>query len=215
MNISQNTLQNVLKWGAVLVICKVGLSIVSNYVDYFPPNFHSEFLSGRKETFVGAYPIAFYMHILATPPVLVLGLVLISDRIRLRNRRLHRWLGRLQVGLVLLGVAPSGLVMAQQAMGGLVSVCGFVVLSVLTALFTTMGWLQATRMQFQSHRRWMLRSYVMLSSAVTLRIMGGVATVLQLESIDSYRFAAWASWLVPWLALEFWFRKSDQVRLAK
>jgi len=45
----------ILKWAAVLLIVKVLLSILSNYPDYFPPNFQAVFLIGRENNFYGTY----------------------------------------------------------------------------------------------------------------------------------------------------------------
>jgi len=36
------------------------LSILSNYVDYFPPNFDAYFLMHRELYFFGLYGVAFY-----------------------------------------------------------------------------------------------------------------------------------------------------------
>ena len=41
----------VLRWLAVALILRVLAAIVSNYGDYFPPNFDSLFLQGRETTF--------------------------------------------------------------------------------------------------------------------------------------------------------------------
>jgi uncharacterized membrane protein len=189
-----------LKWATVLLILKVCVVIVSNYSDYFPPNFNSEFLAGRRESFYGIYRPAFYAHILASPAVLVIGLLLLNGRLRQRFRKLHRMLGRVQVALILLIVVPSALVMSQYAFADAVS--GFVASSILTGICAAMGWRCAMQRKFDRHRIWMLRCYVLLCSAVTLRLLGGLSIIFETDSIASYRFASWASWLGPLLCLE-------------
>ena len=94
---------------AGLLILKVTASVVSNYHNYFPPDFGSEFLHGRELYFPGAYRWAFYAHILSGPVSLILGLILIGERSRSRFPKFHRYLGRLQVACVLSLVTPSGL----------------------------------------------------------------------------------------------------------
>ena len=103
---------------AGFLILKVTSSVVSNYHDYFPPNFASDFLRGRERHFLGAYRWAFYTHIMSGPVSLILGLILIGERSRSRFPKWHRYLGRVQVACVLLLVTPSGLWMAYYAAAG-------------------------------------------------------------------------------------------------
>jgi uncharacterized membrane protein len=199
------------KWSLAILICKVGVGIVVNYVDYFPPNFQSDFLVGRRAFFHGLYRAAFYVHIVSAPLVLFLGLVLISELGRKRYLRLHRILGRVQVSLVLLCVVPSGMVMSYHSLGGSISGYGFFTSSILTAICISMGWRRALQRRFAAHRVWMMRSYILLCSAVTLRLMGGISTLMHFEPFSSYQFAAWASWLVPLIFFEL-FEMRKRVR---
>lgn len=49
----------------------------------------------------------------------------------------------------------------------------------------------------------MLRSYVLICSAVTLRLVSGAASLVGVASPEAaYAVAAWASWLIPWAAFE-------------
>ena len=86
-------LTTVLRWLAVVLILRVLATILANYPDYFPPNFDSLFLQGREATFTGAYPAAFYVHIFSGPVVLFNGLILLSETIRRRHRRLAPLVG--------------------------------------------------------------------------------------------------------------------------
>ena len=101
-----------------MLILKVTASIVSNYPDYFPANFASDFLRGREGHFWGVYEWAFYTHILSGPISLILGLILIGERSFSRFPKWHRYLGRLQAGCVSVLVTPSGFVMAYHAAAG-------------------------------------------------------------------------------------------------
>ena len=49
----------------------------------------------------------------------------------------------------------------------------------------------------------MWRTFILLSSAVVIRLIGGLATVTQLDAPWLYGFSTWTSWLVPLLILEF------------
>jgi hypothetical protein len=193
-----------------VLIWKVTLSIVLEYRDYVPPNFESDFLRGREAYFWGVYSWAFYLHLISGPPTLILGTVLISERLRRWFLAWHRRLGRLQVALVLLMVAPSGLWMAFYAATGAVAGVGLGLLAVATASSAWFGWRAAVARRLVDHRRWMWRTFVLLCSAVVLRMIGGLATVLELDADWLYPLSTWACWLVPLLVLEISSRSASQ-----
>ena len=196
-------LTTVLRWLAVVLILRVLATILANYPDYFPPNFDSLFLQGRERTFTGIYRPAFYVHIFSGPVVLVSGLILLSESLRRRYGGLHRFLGRVQVGVLLLLVLPSSAVMSRHAFGGWPAGLSFLLLSAATASCAIVGVVQARRRRYDRHRRWMLRSYVLICSAVALRLISGAAGLVGVPSPeDAYIVAAWSSWLLPLAAYE-------------
>lgn len=200
--IRETTLRRILTLLACAVILKVVAGVVLSYRDYMPPDFESDFLRGREDYFSGRYQWAFYAHILSGPCSLFLGLILLNQRFRLRFTTWHRYLGRIQTACVLLLVAPSGLCMAFRAETGAVAGLGFGMLAVATGVCISLGWRSAVNRRFAEHRRWMWRCYLLLCSAVVLRIMGGLATVAEVEGDWAYQMAAWVSWLLPLGAFE-------------
>lgn len=182
---------------AGLVIVKVTASVVWGYRDYLPANFEAEFLRGRQAYFFGPYQGAFYAHIAAGPITLLLGLVLISERFRRRFPQGHRSLGKLQALLVLLLLVPSGFWMAWYSESGIIAALGFATLALATGTTVLLGWRAAVNRRFAEHQRWMLRCYLLLCSAVVLRLIGGAATLAEVSGTWSYPLAAWTSWLVP------------------
>jgi len=184
------------------LILKVTAAVMWNYHNYFPPNFNSDFLRGRQHYFGGSYQWAFYVHIIAGPPALVLGLVLLSERFRQRFPKWHRSLGRFQALNVLFLLAPSGLWMAFRAQSGPIAGVGFVVLAILTATTLVLGWRTAVKRQFADHRRWMWRCFLLLCSTVVLRLTAGLVTVTAIQATWIDPLSAWASWLVPLAAFE-------------
>jgi hypothetical protein len=196
------TWQRVLTFLAGMLVFKVTLGVVLVYRDYFPANFESDFLRGRHSYFFGAYQWAFYTHIVSGPITLLLGMVLISESFRLQFPKWHRSLGKTQIGLVLLLLTPSGLWMARYAETGTVAATGFSALAIVTAMCALLGWRSAVKRRFAEHRRWMWRCFLLLCSAVVLRLIAGLATVTEIGGVWSYPLAAWASWLVPLGAFE-------------
>jgi uncharacterized membrane protein len=192
-----------LRWLAALLILRVLVAILANYPDYFPPNFDSLFLQGREATFTGAYRPAFYIHIFSGPIVLFNGLILMSEYVRRQYGGVHRFLGRLQVGVLLLLVLPSSVAMSRNAFGGWPAGLSFVLLSMATAACAIVGVVYARRRRFDRHRRWMLRCYILICSAVALRLISGTAGLAGVQSAEgAYICAAWSSWLVPLVAFE-------------
>ena len=190
-------LQRLLTWLTCIVILKVTVGIVLVYRDYLPPDFRSAFLRGRQDYFWNGYHWAFYLHIVAGPLTILLGMILLSNRFRRRWPSRHRQLGRVQVALVLLLLTPSGLWMARYAETGAIAGASFAVLSVATALCIYQGWRAAVRRQFAEHRVWMRRSYVLLCSAIVLRLIGGANVVAGIGSDSAHMASAWISWVVP------------------
>jgi uncharacterized membrane protein len=196
-------LKAVVRWLAALLILRVLVAILTNYPDYFPPNFDSLFLQGRERTFTGAYRPAFYIHIFSSPLVLLNGLILVSEHVRRHYGGLHRYLGRVQVVVLLVFVLPSGVVMSRHAFGGWPAGLSFVLLSAVTAGCAIVGVVYARRHRYDRHRRWMTRCYVLICSAVALRLLSGTAGLVGVPSPEgAYIVAAWSSWLIPLGACE-------------
>ena len=196
-------LRPVLTGVAALLIVKVTLSVVIGYRDYLPPNLDADFLLGREAYFWGAYSWAFYAHLVFGPISLLLGTILINDRFRSFAPKWHRRLGRAQVANILLLVTPSGLWMAWYAATGAVAAAGLGSLAIATATCAALGWRAAVARRFDDHRRWMWRTYLLLCSAVVIRLIGGLATVTHFDALWLYPLSAWASWLAPLFVFEF------------
>jgi uncharacterized membrane protein len=189
-----------------LLFLKLLISILYEYRNYFPANFDSAFLTGRQSLFVGSYRVAFYVHLISGPLAVVLGCCMMLSGGRSNYRQFHRLAGRLLILIVMLAVAPSGLVMALWAHAGPIAAVGFGLLSLGTALtaFTTIA--QARARQFRSHQRWATRCFILLCSPLLLRLVSGALMVLQWDSEWTYRLNAWLSWLIPLAVYEVWWR---------
>ncbi len=186
---------------AALVV-RVVAGIVGSYPGYFPPDFEAEFLVGRETEFFGIYQVAFSVHVISGPIALLASTLLMNSVARNRWPKLHRYVGRLTVVIVLILVVPSGFVMAFYAHSGRFAELGFISLALSTGLCAVAGWQTARRRQFQRHQRWMTRLFLMLFSAVVLRIIGGASLHFQWTSEWIYPVNAWVSWLVPLSAFE-------------
>ena len=56
--------------------------------------------------------------------------------------------------------------------------------------------------RFSDHRRWMWRSYLLLCSAVVIRVIGGLATVTGFSAMWVDQLTPWISWVAPLVVFE-------------
>lgn len=183
---------------AGLLVVRLIAVVVRQYDVYFPPDFdRAEFLFGREAQFAGPYRWAFAVHVVSGPIALGLGLILAFTGVTGRRLGWHRGLGWMQAGCVLGLVAPSGLGMAWYAAAGPVAAVGLAALAVSTAACVALGTRAASRGQTPDHRRWMGRTLALLSSAVVLRVLGGLGSVLGVSAPWYDPLMVWVSWLAP------------------
>jgi uncharacterized membrane protein YozB (DUF420 family) len=83
----------------------------------------------------------------------------------------HRWVGRFTGMSVLLGLVPSGIVLAFDAKGGKGVTAGFLLSAAIVAWFMVRGILAARRRDLVSHRRAMRHVFAQMSVAVTSRAL--------------------------------------------
>jgi hypothetical protein len=87
--------------------------------------------------------------------------------------------------------------MAMHSATGAVAGVGFASLAVATGACVWFGWRSAVQRKFAQHRRWMTRCYILLCSAVVLRLTAGFFIVSDIEGEWTYPMTAWTCWLVP------------------
>lgn len=152
------------------------------------------------------YRIAFFTHVFASILVLPAGFTQFS-----KNWKLHRSVGRLYAYVTLLLAGPSGLIIALYANGGWSSRLAFCLLALLWIFFTAMGVKTARQRNFNAHRRWMLRSFALALSAITLRAWK-LALVLAFHPrpMDVYRIVAWLGWTLNLVVAEWLIRRQSK-----
>ena len=98
---------------------------------------------------------------------------------------------------VLFITGPAGLLMGFYANGGISSRISFVSLATLWIFFTAMALYKAKKKDFKSHRNFMIRSYALTLSALTLRAWKyGLNNSFELAPMDVYRAVAWLGWVI-------------------
>ena len=193
MKRSQSTpLIGILALTVGLLILKVTFSVVLGYRDYFPPNFSAD--SCRREAYFFARTNGRFM------PISFPGTDYAHPRSNSHQRTISTSVpplasvAREDSDRTLRGSSPSGLWLAPYARTGQIAAVGFAMLAIVTGLCALFGWRSAMRRRFVEHRRWMWRLFLLLSSAVIVRLVGGFAPVFDVCAVWIYPFTAWASW---------------------
>ncbi len=180
----------------------IGGTIVVAYHAYLPPDFTVGFLAGRQGYFYGLYALGFYAHIATAPPVLVIGILQSSRTLRRRATRWHERCGQAYCLMILWAMAPGGLIMAFWAYSGWPATAAFVTLSLLTWWFTYRGWKSIGQWDVAAHGRWMQRSFILVCSAIFLRVLSAEAGSWGWDRDTAYAAISWLCWLPPWLLYE-------------
>ena len=204
-----------LKTAIALLVGGLLAGIIYQYQWYVPPDFQaSKFLAGRQAFFHGSYAGAFYAHIIGGPAAMLLAIFLNWSGRRKFWLKLHRRLGKLLFFLVVIVLAPSGLVMATKAHTGFYAGVGFALLSVMTAAAAVLSVRHVRRGNLVQHQLWGSRLLIMLMSPLVLRLTSALAAVLDFESRVAYQFSAWGRWLLPLVGFELWQRYQSQITTA-
>jgi uncharacterized membrane protein len=140
-------------------------------------------------------PVGIYMHVFSAVFALAIGPFQFSERLRERSRRLHRWLGRLYLGVGVLLGGLSGLYLSQYALGGPVAKLGFAALAVCWIATGVAAYRAVRRGDIASHRKWMVRNLALTLAAVTLRIYFPVLAVAGVPFEVAYPLVAWLCWV--------------------
>lgn len=161
-----------------------------------------------------AHSAGVYLHAFAASTALLLGPLQFSAGFRKDHARIHRWLGRVYLGVGVLVGGFSALYLAQFAYGGLAARIGFGALG-LAWLYTGLRAFHAIRSgAVAEHRRWMIRNFSLTFAAVMLRLYVPLAVVAGVGFEQAYAVIAWLCWLPNLLLAEWLLNRSRPPRPA-
>lgn len=174
-------------------------------LQYLPVNTDVAFLSIKQDyVHLLHYRIAFFVHVFSALFVLLAGYTQFSDSIRQKYPKAHRQLGWLYVIVTVFLAGPSGFVIGIYANGGLSSRIAFCLLAILWVLFTIISVVRIIKKQVLSHRVWMIRSFSLALSAITLRAWKYILVALfHPKPMDVYQVVAWLGWTLNLIIAEF------------
>lgn len=178
-------------------------------VEYIPYNTDVGFLQIKQEYIdIDHWRIAFFVHVYMSLWVLLAGFTQFSGYIQSFYPKWHRVFGYIYVLDVVFITGPAGLLMGFYANGGPTSQTAFVVLAVLWIYFTAVALQKARSGDFVGHRDFMIRSFALTVSALTLRAWKwSINNSVELPPMDVYRVVAWLGWVPNLLIAEILIRR--------
>ncbi len=192
------TLTNISKAILLAVYCFFCWLMLKITLQYFPVNFDVAFLRIKQE-YVALlhYKIAFYGHVVFSIFALLAGFTQFSSKIRSSYTHVHRTIGKVYIYTILFFAAPTGLVLGVYANGGWSSRLGFCLLAVGWFLFTGIAWKALKEKDYTKHQTFMIRSFALTLSAITLRIWKYLLVYLFApRPMDVYQIVAWLGWVL-------------------
>lgn len=183
-------------------------------LQYIPFRVDVAFLKIKTDEVKLPYYLPFFkLHIYTSIFLLLAGFTQFSNVIRQKYRQLHRGMGWVYVVIILLAAAPSGIVMGWHANGGWTSQSSFVILGILWFVFTSLALYFAIKKNWKQHREFMIRSFALTLSAITLRFWKWVIVALfHPPPMDVYRIVAWLGWVLNLLIAEWIIRQKKARR---
>jgi uncharacterized membrane protein len=181
-------------------------------MQYIPYNTDVGFLQIKQEYIdIDFWRGAFFIHVYSSFFVLAAGFTQFSKQLLKIRPTLHRKLGYAYVLNILCITGPASLIMGFYANGGIYSRIGFVLLSILWLWFTYNAVSYAKQKKFKLHKAYMIRSFALTLSAITLRAWKyAITNTWELPPMDVYRMIAWLGWGVNLIVAEIYIRKKLQ-----
>ncbi len=155
---------------------------------------------------------AFYIHIFSAVLTLLAGFTQFSPSILKEHKKLHRIMGRIYVFDILFINFPAGMLMAFYANGYLPTKIAFIILDSLWFWFTLKAFLEIRKGNIKAHKQFMIRSYALTFSAITLRTWKIILSGLFVIAPDTlYMMEAWLGFVPNLLLAEWLIRKRKKM----
>jgi len=169
---------------------------------------HVGFLREKQQYLpITSWKIAFYIHVFFSIFCLAAGLTQFSTYIQTYYRSVHRIIGKLYVVNILFINFPVALIMAYYANGFLPSKIAFFILDILWFGFTLKAFLAIKKGDVKGHKKYMIRSYALTFSAITLRTWKIIlSNTTDLDPVSLYMIDAWLGFVPNLLVAEYLIR---------
>lgn len=157
------------------------------------------------------YRMTFLIHILFGLFAILSGPLQFIGAI-IRRKSVHKILGYIYaLGVFIASI--TGLVIAQFAMGGIITQVGFSIMSLLWFSSLIIALQQIYAGNIEAHKRWMTISYAITFSAITQRSILLFAFIPTISFMPVYQLSAWLSWMIN-LSIVLWMMRNKSYKLS-
>ena len=141
-------------------------------------------------------------HVIAALTAITIGPFQFWTRIRSKYPKVHRVSGRVYLAAILVGsIGAFG--MASSTIRGLAYASGLSFLAIAWLTTAGMAFASIRKRNFNQHKQWMIRSYVVTFAFVSFRIGSDIMAHYDIADPAQRRaMLAWACWAVPLLFTE-------------
>jgi uncharacterized membrane protein len=154
----------------------------------------------------------FYTHVFSSVFCLCAGFTQFSNHVLKHHKKLHRFIGKVYTYNIMLINFPAGMIMAFYANGHLPSKIAFIILDSLWLLFTYKAVVAIKAKDIKAHKRFMIRSYALTCSAITLRMWKLIlSNSFHIDPQVLYMIDAWMGF-VPNLLFAEWLINNMHLR---
>lgn len=143
------------------------------------------------------------VHALFGAAALLIGPFQFLPRLRQTRRRLHMGLGVIYAACCFIA-GITGVTLAIGNTHGPVAAAGFALLGAGWLTTTGLAVAAIARGRYAAHRRWMIRSFALTFSAVTLRLQLALVGIAALPFSPSYIAISFLCWVPNLIAAEIW-----------
>lgn len=115
--------------------------------------------------------VVFAVHVLIASLVTLCGLLQLMPQLRSRWPRVHRWTGRVYLVIsTLTALTGVWLTVVRGTSLSTVSDVAILINAMLILVFAGLTWREALRRRFEAHRRWAMRTFMVVSGVWFLRV---------------------------------------------
>jgi hypothetical protein len=198
------------------VLCVATYLMLRIIVDYSAFKDNIGFLRFKQDYLdIPWWKTAFYIHVFSSIFALLAGFTQFSGHILKNHRKVHRLIGRIYAIDILFINFPAGMIMAIYANGHLPSKIAFVILDSLWFIFTYKAVVAAKAKRIAEHKQFMIRSYALTFSAITLRTWKLIlSNSFHLDPLSLYMIDAWMGFVPNLLFAEWLIRRKLKKRPA-
>jgi len=200
---------------AYVILCFATFLMLRMVIDYSSFRTDIHFLQFKQDyIYIPWWRMAFYTHVFSSVLALAAGFTQFSEYVLKYHRKVHRIIGKIYAVDILIINFPAAMIMAIYANGLLPSKTAFVILDCLWFYFTLRAVMAARQKRIQEHKEFMIRSFALTFSAITLRSWKIILlNSFHPDPLSLYMIDAWMGFVPNLLFAEWLIRKKRKRRL--